>query len=68
MSEELYRKKTGEYFLHSDGGPNSKYMHEKGNTYYGGERIIPLDEEEAKDWTEEYAPEDYEDICGEVEE
>lgn len=68
VSEALYRKKTGEYFLHGDGGANSKYMREEGNTYYGGERIIPLDEEEAKDWTEEYAPEDYEDIFGEVEE
>ena len=42
-SEELYRKKTGEYFLFGEGGALSKYQQEVGqNEWTGGKEIIPL--------------------------
>ena len=54
-SEELYRKRTGEFFLHGEGGANSKYREEISmNSWSGGERIIPLTDEEAREWAEEY--------------
>lgn len=66
--EELYRKKTGEYFLYGSGNALSPYGRREGNNCFGTEEIIPYTEEEAKDWVEENAPEKYEDIFGEVEE
>lgn len=67
--EELYQKKNGEFFLHGIGGGLSKYASIIGpNMFDFGEKIIPLTDEEAKDWVEEYAPNYYEDIFGEVEE
>ena len=54
-SEELYRMRTGEFFLHGEGGANSKYREEISmNSWSGGERIIPLTDEEAREWAEEY--------------
>ena len=54
-SEELYRKRTGEFFLHGEGGANSKYREEISmNSWSGGARIIPLTDEEAREWAEEY--------------
>jgi hypothetical protein len=69
-SEDLYKKKTGEYFLAGEGGASSKYAHSVGlNEWSGGEDIKPLTESEAKEWVEEYlTAEDYEEIFGEVEE
>ena len=68
--EELYRKKTGEYFLYGEGGPMTKYSVSVGqNCWTGGEMIIPLTEEEAREWVEMYLEADeYELIFGEVEE
>lgn len=62
VSEELYQKRTGEFFLHGEGGANSKYREEISmNSWSGGEKIIPLTDEEAREWTEEYLDlEDYE--------
>lgn len=55
VSEELYQKRTGEFFLYGEGGANSKYREEISmNSWSGGERIIPLTEDEAKEWAEEY--------------
>ena len=55
-TEILYRKKTGEFFLHGWGGGNSKYRtYYSENTWGGGERITPLSESEAKEWLEQYA-------------
>ena len=49
--EILYRKKTGEYFLFGEGGPASKYRVSIGvNQWLGGESILPLDIEAAKEW------------------
>lgn len=62
VSEELYQKRTGEFFLHGEGGANSKYREEISmNSWSGGEKIIPLTDEEAREWAEEYLDsEDYE--------
>lgn len=52
-SEELYRKRTGEYFLHGEGGPMSKYAESVGqNSWSGGEDIRPLTLQEAMEWAE----------------
>lgn len=54
-SETLYRKKTGEFFLDGEGGPNSKYAVCTGqNEWSGGEKIIPLTYDEAREWAEEH--------------
>ncbi len=54
----LYRKKTGEFFLHYDGG---------GNTPYRGGAIEPVTEDEAKRWSEKHLTvEEYEAVFGEV--
>lgn len=68
--EDLYRKKTGEFFLYGDGGPMSKYAKWTDcNTCGGGTDIIPLTEYEAKEWVEKHLDaDDYEAIFGEVDE
>lgn len=68
--ETLYRKNTGEYFLHGEGGPASKYAESVGqNQWRGGEKIIPLPIEAAQKWAEEHLDgEEYERIFGAVEE
>ena len=67
-SEDLYRKKTGEFFLHGEGGARSKYAQRYGqNSWGGGEDITPLTEAEAREWVEEHCDgDDYEKIFGEV--
>lgn len=52
--EALYRKKTGEYFLYGDGGPMSRYSRSSGqNCWSGDTRIIPMTENEARQWAED---------------
>lgn len=52
-SESLYRKRTGEYFLHGEGGPLTHYAVTTGqNSWSGGEKIIPLTYKEATEWAE----------------
>lgn len=54
FSETLYRKRTGEYFIHGEGGPMSRYAESCGqNQWQGGEAIKPLTYDEAKRWMEE---------------
>lgn len=67
-SEELYRKKTGEFFIHGKGGPMTKYAESTGeNNWRGGEKIIPLSYEAAQKWAEEHMDGDeYEKIFGAV--
>lgn len=53
-AETLYRKRTGEYFLHGEGGPASHYAVSVGNnSWSGGEKIIPLTIGAAKEWSEQ---------------
>jgi len=68
--EDLYRKKTGEFFVHGQGHGMTRWGTSKdnGNSRGWGEDIQPLTEEEARDWVEHYSNEDYEAIFGEVEE
>lgn len=69
VDEELYRKKTGEFFTCGSGGPLTQYAEWHGNSGSGGERIIPLAYEEATKWAEEKLDgDDYENIFGEVSE
>lgn len=66
--ETLYRKTNGEYFLHGEGGPASKYAVSTGqNQWSGGEKLIPLSLEAAQKWGEEHLDGDlYEEIFGVV--
>lgn len=68
VDETLYRKKTGEYFLFGEGGPQTRYAVSTGqNSWTGGEKIIPLTHESARQWAEEHLDGDeYEAIFGEV--
>lgn len=68
--ETLYQKRTGEFFLHGAGGPNTKYSRSTGqNSWSGGEAIIPLTYDEARAWAEEkLGADEYEKIFGEVSE
>ena len=59
-TSDLFKKKTGEYFVYDFGNKWSKQA---------GEKITPLTEQEAKQWCEEHLDGDeYEAIWGEVEE
>ncbi len=68
VCEALYRKRTGEFFLHGEGGPASKYSESTGmNQWSGGEKIIPLDWDAAREWGEEnLSTAKYEEIFGEI--
>ena len=68
--EELYQKRTGEFFLYGEGGPASKYSRQiEQNTWSGGAQIIPLTLEEAQEWGEKYLDADeYEEVFGRIEE
>lgn len=68
MEEALYQKKTGEFFLHGEGGPASKYAEQtRQNAWTGGEKIIPLSYETARQWAEDHlTAEQYERAFGEV--
>ena len=50
--ESLYRTPKGVFFLHGKGGALSKYSQSCGNASTGGENIIPMTEDEVKEWLE----------------
>lgn len=50
--ETLYRKRTGEFFIHGGGGARTKYAKEEYGMMGAGEAIVPLTEGEAKTWVE----------------
>ena len=53
--EELYQKKTGEFFLHGEGNAASPYSRSCGqNEWCGGEKIEPLTYKEAQEWAEKH--------------
>lgn len=67
--EELYQKKTGEWFLFGSGQGLSKYSDCIDGQRWGIEKIMPYTEEEAKEWAETYLSADkYEELFGKVEE
>jgi len=55
INEEIYIKKTGEWFLAGSGGAMTEYavQAEDGMTG-GGSKIIPFTEDEAKEWLAEH--------------
>lgn len=55
-AEALYRTKSGAYFLHGSGGANTKYATVTGSSWGSGEKIIPLDEDTAKEWAGKHLP------------
>lgn len=65
--ETLYQKKTGEFFLHGEGGAATKYAKAVDqNSWSGGERIMPLSYAEASEWAEKHLSADrYIEIFGE---
>ena len=69
LSETLYRKKNGEFFLYGQGGAMTEYSQPVGDMTGGGEKIIPFTEEQARHWAEEKLDADeYIEIFGEPEE
>lgn len=53
--ETLYRTKSGKFFLHGEGGPQTRYAsHPTQNTWGYGEKILPVSEETAHEWAEEH--------------
>lgn len=65
--ETLYRKKTGEFFLHGEGGPATNYAERVGNAWTGGSAIVPMEFSEARAWAEEkLGADEYEAIFGAV--
>lgn len=70
VSETLYRKRTGEFFILGEGGARTKYAKFSGdNRWSGGAQIIPLTWDSARQWAEEHLdPDAYEDMFGVVSE
>lgn len=65
--ESLYRKRTGEYFLHGEGGAMTQYAEWHNGLLCGGERIVSLTFDAARLWAEENLDADiYEAEFGEV--
>lgn len=61
LRQELYRKRTGEYFLYGEGGGLTPHADTYGDSMGWGEEIIPFSYEQARTWAEVYSePEVYE--------
>lgn len=56
--ETLYRKRTGEYFVHCEGGALSAYAQSSGDATGWGELVRPVTYDEAKAWMESHADAD----------
>lgn len=70
VHEWLYRKRTGEYFLYGEGGPETRYAEAyPGGGWQWGAGLVPLSYDEARRWAEERLDADeYEAEFGEVSE
>lgn len=66
--EDLYLKKTGEFFLWGNGGGLSPYADHYGDMRGPGEKIVPLTLDEAKAWVEKIEDPDLYEELFEVEE
>lgn len=63
--ETLYRKRTGEYFIHGEGGALSRYASRDYDGMTWGEGILPLTYDAARDWAEHHMDVDaYQDEFG----
>lgn len=56
--EELYKKRTGEYFIAGEGGALSRWREVYSDGFTNGWGIKPLTDEEARDWMEKYGDPD----------
>ena len=57
--EELYKKRTGEYFIFGEGGASSRWRCEvERGCYSDGWGFKPLTDDEAKEWLEKYGDPD----------
>lgn len=70
FEEDLYQKKTKEFFLYGYGGAASKYAESlSSGGFIDGEKIIPLSENEAREWVEKNLEADkYTEIFGKTKE
>jgi len=50
--EQLFRTKSGKYFLYGEGGGNSRYGEWHGNSGGPGEKIMPMSYDEATEWAQ----------------
>lgn len=68
--EDLYQKRTGEFFLYGQGNAASKYAERAfPDGWQSGEKIVPLTVGEAREWAERTQDADtYESIFGVVDE
>lgn len=66
IEQALHRKKNGEYFLYSEGGPRTRYARSEGyDRWSSGWAIEPVTYDEAREWAEAHLPaDDYEDEFG----
>lgn len=68
-AEDLYRKRTGEYFIHGEGNAASPYRQRCYDMWGAGEQIVPIAYDEAREWAENHLNTDeYEAEFGEVSE
>ncbi|KAB8139118.1 hypothetical protein F9U64_01600 [Gracilibacillus oryzae] len=54
LYEGLYLSNSGQFFLHAQGGPHTKYSESSGNSTSGIETIILLDNNQAYAWLEKH--------------
>ncbi|MGM0975834.1 MAG: hypothetical protein ACQEW2_23230 [Bacillota bacterium] len=52
--EDLYVTSAGQFFIHAQGGPLTKYSESSGNSTWGFETIILLNNDQAYAWLEEH--------------
>jgi hypothetical protein len=52
--EELYQKKTGEYFVWGEGNARSPYAQHSYDAWVGGEGIAPVSYDGARQWAEDH--------------
>ena len=65
--EELYRTKSGKYFVYGEGGARTQYAGRSGDIWTDGELINPVSEDAAKQWAEkELTGDEYEAAFGDV--
>lgn len=70
LSETLYLKRTGEYFVYGEGGARTwcAVSYDNGNSWSGGKAIRPLTDAEAREWIEAHcSAETYEQLFDVVE-
>ena len=69
IHEELYRKRTGEFFISGEGGARTAYARRiEQNTWTNGCALVPITDEEAKAWLEKYADAETYERCFAVDE